>query len=737
MADLTKRLIAPIVRRGLSATQRTTAMILVAGLAFIAVEILHVAQQRRVVLEDGVKDNANLASSLLQQAELTFRTADALLLATVYRLEHSPFSREESELVKAMFTEQIQHAPQFISFVVIDSNGAVMASSAEFPSGVNFAQRDYFTHHQTRSDRELFIAAPLRGSANDVWLIPVSRRFNRPDGSFAGVVVAAIRTDYFQNLYDGLHIGGNGAILLASLNGKLLVRRPFSDANVGRDMSQSGIFQKLKTSRSGNVEIVSSTDGVRRLNSYASGANLPIVLAVAQDSDELLKPWFASTLRRGGEAGLLLALFVVLGVIIRRITNQLASDAVRLRESNDRLRAATEAAEAANRAKSDFLAIMSHEIRTPMAGVLGMINLLTGTKLDAEQQGLAKVAQQSGDHLLTVVNNILDFSRLDAGHFEPEQVDFDVRHMVGSAVSLMVPESGQGPIVETSFAPDLPTVLRGDPGKISQILLNLLGNALKFTETGAIVVSVSHRVLPDDDDVELRVAVEDTGTGIADEALANLFDPFTQADTSISRKYGGSGLGLAICKRLSQGMGGDIRVESELGKGSKFSFTVRCRMPIAEVADAPALAPGPAPAALEELAILVAEDNPILQTLILKLLMKRGYRADLVGNGREAVVALQRKSYDVVLMDMQMPEMDGISAAAAIRALDGPERTVPIIALTANTLLGERERCLAAGMNGFLTKPIQPDALSAEVARWAHRGLREPPKAPVKLLIAE
>lgn len=736
MADLTKRSMTQTGRWGLSATQWTTALILVAGLAFIAVEILHGAQQRRDFLEDGVKDNANLASSLLQQAELTFRTADALLLGTVYRLEHSPFSKEESELVRAMFAEQVQRAPQFVSFVVMDSNGAVMASSAEFSPGANFGQREYFYHHQTHSDRELYIGAPLRGRANDVWLIPVSRRFNRPDGSFGGVVLAAIKTDYFQKLYDGLQLGDNGAILLASLNGRLLVRRPFSDANVGRDMSRSGIFRQLKTSPSGNVEIVSSTDGIRRLNSYVSGTNLPIVVAVAQDSDELLKPWFESALRRGGEAGLLVALFVVLGVIIHRITNQLASDAIRLRESNHRLRAAIEAAEAASRAKSDFLAIMSHEIRTPMAGILGMINLLTGTRLDAEQKDLAKVAQQSGDHLLTVVNNILDFSKLDAGHFEPERVCFDVRHTVGAAVSLMVPESGQGPIIEASFAPDLPSVLQGDPSKISQILLNLLANALKFTERGAIAVRVSHRALADDE-VELCVEVEDTGTGIPDEALANLFDPFTQADTSISRKYGGSGLGLAICKRLSQGMGGDIRVESELGKGSKFSFTVRCRMPLAEVADAPALAPSPDPVALEDIAILVAEDNPILQTLILKLLTKRGYRADLVGNGREAVAAVQSKSYDLVLMDMQMPEMDGISATVEIRALNGPERTVPIIALTANALLGERERCLAAGMDGFLTKPIQLEALYAEVARWAHRGDRAPAQAPGKLLIAE
>jgi len=700
-----------------SATTRTTALIVVACLAFIGVEALNIAQQRALALANGEKENLNLANSLMQQAELTFRTADALLLATVFRLEHGPLQSDGREIAKALFVEQINHSPQFASFAVIDSSGTMIISSADAPAGANFADREWFIHHQAHADRTLYIAAPLQGRANKVWFVPVSRRFNRPDGSFGGVVLAAIKTEYFQDLYDRLHIGDNGAILLASLNGRLLVRRPFSEANIGRDMSKSGIFQHLKNAPAGNVEIVSSTDGVHRLNSYTTGTTFPIVVAVAQDTQELLKPWVQGTLRRLGEAGLLVALFIGLGIIIWRITNRLASEAIKLRESNERLGAATEAAEAANRAKSDFLAMMSHEIRTPMAGMLGMIDLLSDTSLDAEQQHLAEVAQESGNNLLTIVNNILDFSRLEAGQFLPEKIDFSIREAVEAVVSLMAPKVDEGLVITASFADDLPPFLRGDPTRIGQVLLNLVGNAIKFTERGSIAVTVSHRNLADNV-VELRIEVTDTGTGIAPQTLANLFDPFTQADTSISRKYGGSGLGLAICRRLCQTMGGEVHVESEPGQGSRFWFTALCRIAAAPVVAAPPLASCQDAAAVQPLDILVAEDNAVLRILISKLLSQRGYQADLVCDGREAVAAVQRKSYDVVLMDMQMPQMDGISAAAAIRALGAPQCHVPIVALTANALVGQREICLAAGMNGFLTKPIQPDALYSELMRW-------------------
>lgn len=468
-------------------------------------------------------------------------------------------------------------------------------------------------------------------------------------------------------------------------------------------------------------------DTFKRVHSQAPA--LPIIVLSGNDDDSLalkaLQDGAQDYLVKGQVGAQLLARSIQYAIERKIIAEALKSEIAKHMELEADLIKAKEAAEEAAKAKASFLANMSHELRTPMNAVIGFSSLLLDETLTPVHKEYIEGIRNGGEALLAIINDILDFSSAENDKVELEHQQFSLKQLIDESLDLVAVQASQkGVILSQTINYSTPDTIIGDQGRLRQILVNLLSNAVKFTDNGKVTVSVSSKAA-NGDQSQISFEVKDTGIGIPQNRMNEIFEPFTQLERTISRKRGGVGLGLAITKNLVELMGGKIWFESVPGKGSTFHFTIRAETVPGKQLDsrkmdrvkmdlvaAPESSPG-----LKPMRILVAEDNPSNQKVLVKMLKRMGYRADAVADGSEVIEALERQNYDLVLMDIKMPEMDGITATQVIRKLR-PENGPKIIAITAYALVGDRDRCLEAGMDDYISKPVQLKELEAVLKKY-------------------
>jgi signal transduction histidine kinase/DNA-binding response OmpR family regulator len=695
---------------------------------------------RETTLRNTERNLHNVSITLAEQANRAFQSLDLVMsdlnefMMTQGVVDSTTYRQKMAgEPIHQMLREKLVGLPFINAIVMLDAEGDLINFSRTWPiPALNIADRDSFRTIVVDPTIERYFSVPMPNRLNGTWSTYFVRRVLGPGGHLAGLLQASVELKYFEDFYRSVALGKGGSISLMRQDGVQMARYPAA-STVGKSFP-NGTAQLMRGAVDGVGRDVSPVDGRMHIVAAHRLANYPLFVLATETESAALSDWRQMAWVLGLlTAGCAVAIIVAALAIGRWWRQQHTLDRERTEHAEaEQARAQAEAAlmrererdaEHASRAKSGFLAMMSHEIRTPMNAVLGLAGSLLDGSLTPAQREVVQTIRSSGDSLLRILNDILDYSKLDAGRMTFEAAPFSPATLTQNAISILGPRArAKGLAIVAESDPALPAGLLGDAGRIRQILLNLVSNAVKFTDSGGVTIRA--RCLGRDGDaITVEWSVRDTGIGIGSDRIANLFGDFVQADSSINRRFGGSGLGLAISKRLTEQMGGTIGVESAEGAGT--TFRVCLTLPVAEaLADAQ---PDPADAtrALQSrlaafgrpLRILFAEDNPTNQFVALQMLKGLPVQVDVVGDGLEAVDAASRFTYDVIFMDMRMPEMDGLAATRHIRQRGGALADVPIIAVTANAFPEDVKACFDAGMNQFVTKPVNKEVLFAAILR--------------------
>ena len=637
-------------------------------------------------------------------------------------LHVSQIARHASAVLRDL-DERVTFFPEVSSYRIFDAEGNALYNSGPVVPAYSIADRAYFQAVKAAPQQALHFSEAITGKQTFEPVVVVAKAIVSPEGRFLGVVIGALKMRYYSEFFATLDLGRGGAIALRRAeDGALVARWPETQEALNKPLKPEHPLLRMVLSgkRNGMLRITSQTDRQERLYVYDRLENYPFVVFVGRASSDFLAEWRMTAIV---SSSFVLLVLLGLAYALRHHWQ------VRQKElqTNLDLAVARDAAEAASRAKSAFLANMSHELRTPMNGIIGMTGLALRHTDDPRLRDQLTKIDQASQHLLSVVNDILDISKIEAEHLALERVNFRLGSMLENILSMTGQKAADKGI---HLLIDLPVglpalMLLGDPFRLGQVLLNLVGNALKFTEQGAITLR-AQQAESQADRVLLRWEVQDTGIGIAPEDQQRLFQAFEQADGSMTRKYGGTGLGLAISKRLVEMMGGEIGVTSVVGQGSTFWFTVWMDKATSEhaVPPAPTFSNHSADERLlDEYAgtrVLLVEDEPINQEVSCGLLEDSGLVVDVANDGVEAVALARQQHYALILMDMQMPNLNGVEATRLIRA-DSLNSATPILAMTANAFEQDRQTCLAAGMNDHIAKPIEPAHLYETLLRWLAR----------------